>query len=157
MLKALLALAAATVLAVSPAAALDYPTAESVVSIMEELTEETGLRMSADSAANFFEYDAFSGERIPAAGFTEESWTEAYSAVAGAYMASIPSAEFEALLAAPLAQLDAAELPEEHKQQMRDHLQGLFDAATDQRERGMADAVVVQPLVPRLKVLFFGD
>ena len=136
------------------AVALDYATAESVVSLMEALAEDTQLRMSTGSGPEFFDYDAFDGERIPAAGFTEDSWIVAYDAVASAYLATIPLAEFEAKLSEPLDRLEASGLPEDQKQFMRDHMASIIDGAKAERERGMADAATVGPLVPRLRRLF---
>lgn len=146
----------AFVLTTSPVLALELREAEAVVSIMEELSVETGEGMTVDAADIFYDYDSLGASLIPAAGFDPESWAEAYDAVASGYMATIPQDEFDAVFEEPLAQLEASDLPDDQRAMIRDHVNGLIVEAQAVRQAGMAYADVVRPLEDRLFVLFYG-
>lgn len=141
----------------TPALALTASEAEAVVGIVELMAEETGEGMVADAAEIFYDYDAMEANRIPAAGFSRESWVSAYDAVASGYMATLPQAQFDAIFAEPMALLEASELPADQKAMMREHMEGLIAEAQETRQQGMAHADVVRPLEHRLHALFFGD
>jgi hypothetical protein len=154
-----LGVAAAVLLAgtAMPSLALSPTEAEAVVSIVEQLAEQTGEGMSADAASIYFDYDSLGANLIPAAGFSEESWIVAYDAVATGYMATIPQDEFDAVFEGPLALLEESALPEDQKVMMREHVVGLIAEAQQARRNGMAYADVVRPLEKRLYPLFFGE
>lgn len=141
----------------TPALALTASEAEAVVGIVELMAEETGEGMVTDAAEIFFDYDAMEANRIPAAGFSRESWVTAYEAVASGYMATLPQEEFDAIFAEPLARLEASQLPEDQKTMLREHMEGLIAEAQETRQQGMAHAEVVRPLQDRLHALFFAD
>ncbi|HWV20276.1 MAG TPA: hypothetical protein VN036_04550 [Devosia sp.] len=141
----------------TPVLALTASEAEAVVGIVELMAEETGEGMVTDAAEIFFDYDAMEANRIPAAGFSRESWVNAYEAVASGYMATLPQAQFDAIFAEPMARLEASELPEDQKTMLREHMEGLIAEAQETRQQGMAHADVVRPLEDRLHALFFGD
>lgn len=141
----------------TPALALTAAEAEAVVGIVELMAEETGEGMVTDAAEIFFDYDAMEANRIPAAGFSRESWVTAYEAVASGYMATLPQEQFDAIFAEPMARLDASALPEDQKKMLREHMEGLIAEARETREAGRAHADVVRPLQDRLYVLFFGN
>lgn len=143
-------------LAAVPAQALTLAEAEAVVGIVEQLAEEAGEGMVADAANIFYDYDSLGASLIPAAGFDRHGWRVAYDAVATGYMATIPEDEFNAVLAEPLARLDASELPADQKAMLRAHMDGLIAEAQAARLSGMPHADVVRPLKFRLAALFFG-
>ena len=143
-------------LATSPAISLQYREAEAVVSIVEALAADMGEGMSADAADIFYDYDSYGAGLIPAAGFSRDSWKQAYDAVSSGYMATIPQEEFDAIFEEPLARLDAAGLPDDQKAMMRAHVEDLVAEAQAVRVSGLAHADVVRPLADRLSVLFFG-
>ena len=146
----------AFVVATSPVLALELHEAEAVVSIMEELSVEMGEGMSVDAADIFYDYDSLGASLIPAAGFDLESWSAAYDAVASGYMASMPQSEFDAVFEEPLAQLEAADLPEDQKAMIREHVDLLIAEAQAVRLSGMPHVAVVRPFEDRLHVLFHG-
>ncbi|MET0438081.1 MAG: hypothetical protein ABW043_11370 [Devosia sp.] len=150
-------LLAASLLMVTPAMALTADEAEAVVTVVEQLAAETGEGMVADAAEIFFDYDALSGNLIPAAGFDRASWVVAYDAVASGYMAVIPQDQFDAIFEEPLAMLEGSALPDDQKAMMREHVEGLIAEARATREQGAVHAEAVRPLEGRLHALFFGE
>ncbi|KKB84374.1 hypothetical protein VW29_10440 [Devosia limi DSM 17137] len=146
----------AFVVATSPVLALERNEAAAVVSIMEELVVEMGEGMTVDAADIFYDYDSLGASLIPAVGFDLASWSAAYHAVASGYMASMPQMEFDAVFEGPLAQLEAAELPEDQKAMIREHVDLLIAEAQALRLSGMPFVEVVQPFADRLHVLFHG-
>ncbi|MBN9335230.1 hypothetical protein [Devosia sp.] len=141
----------------APALALTAEEARAVVDIVEVMAAETGEGMVADAGDLYFDYDSLGANRIPAAGFSRESWAVAYDAVASGYMATLSQEDFDAVFAAPMAQLEASALPEDQKTMLRDHIAGLVAEAQATRQQGMVHADVVRPLEDRLYALFFGD
>ncbi|MBJ3783502.1 hypothetical protein [Devosia sediminis] len=138
--------------------ALDAGEAEGVISVMEVLTEEFGESMTTDAAESFYDYDSLDSTMlIEEAGFDRDSWIAAYEAVSAGYMAIIPQDQIDAMFAEPLALLDASELPEDQKAEMRRHVEGLMVEMQALRERGQAHADVVRPFESRLAALFAGS
>ncbi|MHA6297440.1 hypothetical protein [Devosia sp. CAU 1758] len=146
----------AFLVATSPVLALEPSEAETVVSIMESLVVEMGEGMTVDAADIFYDYDSLGASLIPAAGFDLASWSAAYDAVASGYMASMPQSEFDAVFEEPLAQLEAAELPEDQKAMIREHVDMLIAEAQAVRLSGMPHVEVLRPFEDRLYALFHG-
>ncbi|MGB3338734.1 MAG: hypothetical protein WBA73_16285 [Devosia sp.] len=157
MRKVLLGLVASAAM-IAPAVGLDEREATVVVEIMEAYAAASGEPVYHGGAGEVFEYDMDGEDRISAAGFDFDSWTIAFDDVMTGYMASIPDAEFDAIFEAPLALLDAnTRLTDEQKAVIREDLEPEIAAAHEARAGGAPFAAVVQPLLPRLHVLVFGQ
>lgn len=155
--KILLGLAASVAL-IGPALALDEREATAVVEIMEAYAAASGEPVYHGGAGEVFEYDMDGEDLIGAAGFDFDSWSIAFDDVLTGFMASIPDAQFNAIFDEPLARLDAStSLTDEQKAVIREDLEPEIAAAHEARAGGARFAAIVQPLLPRLQVLVFGQ
>jgi hypothetical protein len=158
MLKTLLLCLGLSLAAIMPAAALDGREAVAIVALMEAYAEESGQAIYHGGAGEVFEYDMDGENRIGAAGFDFDRWTLLFDAVMTGFMACIPDAQFNAIFDEPLALLEAStSLTAEQKAVIRADLEPEIAAARQARASGAQFAAIVEPLMPRLRLLVFGE
>jgi hypothetical protein len=139
-----------------PAAALESAEAEAVVTILEALSPERGEQVYYDeeAAGDWFDFDAETDARIPAAGFSRESWRTAYDETLTGLMATIPDAEFEAMYAASETRINASPaLDESQKRQLVAEWREELGKARALRASGVQFREVVRPIASRLRRL----
>lgn len=154
--RAVIAAAFAFGLAATDAAALETREVEAVVTILERLAAETGKTVFFDeeAAQEWFEIDDESSQLIPAAGFTEPSWKDAFDQTMAGFIATISPAELEKMMEEFADKLgEVAQMTPEEKQAVMEMLHaemGNFDAI---RERGARYRSAVEPYALRLRML----
>ncbi|MDW6022633.1 hypothetical protein SAZ10_12795 [Mesorhizobium sp. BAC0120] len=155
MKRALLAFAA-ILLFLPPTAALENAEVEAVVTILEALSPERGEQVyyDEDAAGDWFDFDAETDARIPAAGFSRESWQRAYDETLKGLMATIPDAEFDAIFAGSESRINASPaLDETQKRQMIEDWREELGKARALRASGSQFREVVSPFASRLQRL----
>lgn len=154
--RAVIAAAFAFGLAATDTAALETREVEAVVTILERLSAETGKTVFFDeeAAQEWFEIDDESSQLIPAAGFTDASWKDAFDQTMAGFIATISPAELEKMMEEFADKLgEVAKMTTEQKQMVIEMLRaemGNFDAI---RERGAPYRSAVEPYAGRLKLL----
>lgn len=155
--RVVIAAAFAFGLAATDAAALETREVEAVVTILERLAAETGKTVFFDeeSAQEWFEIDDESSQPIiPAAGFTEPSWKDAFDQTMTGFIATISPDELEKMMEELADKLgEVAQMTPEEKQEVTEMLHaemGKFDAI---RERGAPYRSAVEPYAMRLRIL----
>jgi acylphosphatase len=156
MRRAIAALSAVFLLAVTPAAALEPGQAEAVVGLLERLAPERAETVYYDeeAAIEWFDYDAETEGLIAAAGFTRQTWKMAFDETLKGYIATIPDAEVDAMFGgfeAHVSQL--TNISDEDKQSLIHDWRLEMQGFNDLRVEGQQYASVVQPFAARLKVL----
>lgn len=138
-----------------PAHALTKQEAIVVVKLVQALSPEFGpLAFDETAADDWFEADAQSDRRISRAGFTQESWKVALTATVNGYVATLPEAEFRAMLvtlrrnAEKRATLDAAQ-----RRAMLEWVDEGILRLEAMRAEGAPHADLIRPLAPRLRKL----
>jgi hypothetical protein len=145
------------VLSVLPASALSAGEAQKVVELVEKLEPDHGkIAYDEEEADQWFEDD--SAGLIEKAGFSRQSWKEAFDALMQGYLALVPQSEVDAKLAEIKTRIEsAADISAEQKAAV----QALFDeqvaAIRTYRENGQKHMDVVRPLAARLKPLVMPD
>lgn len=143
-------------LAVTTAAALETREAEAVVTILERLSAETGKTVFYDeeAAQEWFEIDDESSQRIPAAGFTQDSWKEAFDQTMMGFIASIPQAELEQMMEEFADKIgELGKMTAEQKQAATEMLRAQMGNFDTIREQGARYRGAVTPYTERLKLL----
>ena len=154
--KAAVAAAVAFVFCATSASALEKREAETVVTILERLSSETGKTVFYDeeAAQEWFEIDDESSQLIPAAGFSETSWKTAFDQTMTGFIASIPQAELQQMMEEFADKLgELGKMTPEQKKMATEMLQaqmGNFDII---REKGAPYRTVAAPYADRLKRL----
>jgi hypothetical protein len=145
------------VLSVLPAVALSLLDAEKVIALIEKLEPEHGqIAYDEDEADQWFEAD--STGLIEKAGFTRESWKEAFDAVLQGYIALVPQSEIDAKLGAMKAHLDSASgLSAEQKAAVQALYHEQVAIIRTYRANGQKHVDVVRPLAARLEPLIMPD
>lgn len=143
-------------LAATPAAALDAREVEAVVAILERLSSETEKTVFYDeeAAQEWFEIDDEASQIIPAAGFTDASWKEAFDGTMTGFIASIPEAELEAMMEEFVNGIaEAAKMTPQQKEEARKMLHAELGRFEEIRALGAQYRGVVAPYAPRLRKL----
>lgn len=140
--------------AIVPAAALGAREVEKVVSILERLSTETGKTVfyDEDAAQEWFEIDDESSQLIPAAGFSNTLWKEAFDRTMMGFIATISPAEMEKMMEEFADAIgEVAKMTPQQKQEALNALRaetGKFDAV---RKRGAPYRDIVKPFDQRLR------
>lgn len=138
----------------APAVALDAREAEKVVTVLEKLASKKGgsVYYDEDAAEEWYQIDAESSRLIPAAGFSQKGWKQAFDQTMTGFIASIPQAELEQTVAEFIDRIsEAAKMTPQQKQEARAAFReemGKFDAI---RERGARYQDIVKPFGQRLR------
>ncbi|MEO9337798.1 hypothetical protein ABFT80_10185 [Mesorhizobium sp. SB112] len=143
---------------VTPAAALSVREAQAVVVVLEELTSETGdtVYYDEEAAEEWYQIDDETSQRIAAAGFTRETWKDAFDQTMLGFLASIPSSEFDQMFEEFVQKIDAlVELTDEQKQEATNAWRDQTNSFEQFRKRGAKYAAVVSPYESRLRKLAF--
>ncbi|MEO3386835.1 hypothetical protein [Mesorhizobium sp. CAU 1741] len=127
-----------------------------VADILEELSPSRGeaIYYDGEAADDWYEFDAEQDGLIAAAGFSRETWREAYDNTLKGLIALIPPEEFEAIhdgLGERLSSIQG--LSEDEKRAMVDDMRKLVDGLRALRSEGAAHADAVQPFAARLRNL----
>lgn len=129
--------------------------AERVVALVERLAPDLGeIAYDDEEADRWFEDDSANAQLIGKAGFTRESWQEAFDAVMKGYFALVPRAELEAKLNSVRARLSQAQhLSPEQQEEVVASFDKQVTIIHTYREEGRAYTDAVRPLVSRLDPL----
>lgn len=136
------------------AAALNTRDAQAVVTVLEKLAAETGgsVYYDEDAAQEWFEIDDESSQLIPAAGFTQSSWKEAFDQTMTGFIATIPQVELEQMINVFMEKIgELGKMTPQQKQEAAEALHaemGKFDAI---REAGARYQDIVSPYAQRLR------
>jgi len=136
------------------AAGLDSSEVQAVVTILEELSSETGDTVFYDEEAadEWFLIDDESSKRIPAAGFTRRAWKEAFDQTMTGFIASIPRSELEEMMEEFVNRIgEITNMTPEQKQEAADALRADIGKLDAIRERGAPYQDVVSPYAQRLR------
>lgn len=150
-----LAIAGVLAAIAGPVLGLDLRTADTVVTLMETIIDESGEEVYHGGGDVFFEAD-YNGH-ITAAGFSQATWSVVFDEVVTGYMATIPQDEFDAIFREAVAALEASALTDEQKAEGRKDMVLVIAEAQQARESGMPHAQAVLPLADRLYPMFYGE
>lgn len=142
----------------TPAAALSVREAQAVVVVLEELTSETGdtVYYDEEAAEEWYQIDDETSQRIAEAGFTRETWKDAFDQTMLGFLASIPSSEFDQMFEEFVQKIDAmVELTDEQKQEATNAWRAQTKTLVELRRRGTQYAGTVSPYMSRLRKLTF--
>lgn len=151
-----LALGFAGFLHVSHALAFGSGDVAIVADILGELSPSRGeaVYYDGEAAYDWYEFDQEEDGLIPAAGFSRESWREAYDKTLKGLIALIPPAEFDAIHKGLGQRVNALQgLTPEARQEMIDEMRKLVDGLRALRVEGQAYAEQVRPFAGRLREL----
>lgn len=153
--KAAIAAAFAIGLVSTNAVALEKREVEAVVTILEQLSADTGQTVFYDeeAAQEWFEIDEESSQLIAAAGFTDTSWKNAFDQTMAGFIASMPSADRDEMEEKYAGKLNEAKMTPEQKQAAMEMLRAQLDKINAIRTRGAQYRGVVGPYAARLKLL----
>lgn len=136
---------------VLPARALTMADVGKVVQLLGELEPELGrLAYDEEEADQWFDDDAGLEGRIAKAGFSRESWKEALDATFRGYLATIPTDRLEAAFSGLTERLDASDLNDEQKVEMRSFVETKIAETRKLRAEGLQYVDVVQPYATKL-------
>lgn len=139
-----------------PAMALDPREAEAVVAILETLAYERGESVYMDAAEDWFEFDRNGFGLITGAGFSLQSWTQAYDETLLGFAGGIAQAEIDAQIAQAEAGVAASPLSAEQKAVILADFMTQMDEVREATMQGQQYASVVAPVRGRLQVLMEG-
>lgn len=138
------------------ALALDQHEAEAVVAILETLAYERGEAVYMDAAEDWFEFDQNGFGLITGAGFSRESWTEAYDETLLGFAGGIAQAEIDAQIAQAEAGVAASPLSAEQKEMILADFMAQMDQVREATVVGQQYASAVAPVRGRLQMLMEG-
>lgn len=142
---------------VLPARALTMDEVGKVVQLLGELEPDLGrLAYDEEEADQWFDDDADMNGHIAKAGFTRESWKHALDATFRGYLATIPNDRLEAAFSGLTEKLDASDLNDEQKAEMRSFVKTKIAETRKLRAEGLQYVDVVQPYGAKLNELL-GD
>ncbi|AWC22905.1 hypothetical protein CO731_02373 [Aminobacter sp. MSH1] len=142
---------------VLPARALTFDEVGKVVQLLTELEPELGrLAYDEEEADQWFDDDAGLEGRIAKAGFSRETWKQALDATFRGYLATIATERFEATFSGLTERVDASDLNDEQKAEMRSFVETKIAETRALRAEGKKYVDAVQPYAVRLNELL-GD
>lgn len=138
----------------SSAGAFGTADVEKVVGVLEQLGADLGkLAYDDEAAAAWFEEDGYGAERIPAAGFTAQSWGEHADRTMKGFFATFTQADMDGLFARFAAVENRTDIPEDRKAAIREILADGKAALARWQAEGAADAETVRPYATRIRAL----
>jgi hypothetical protein len=142
-----------------PAESLTPDEAGRVAALLVDLGPELGpFAYDGEEAGRIFEEDEAYGARIAAAGFSRESWTNAFDELFRGYLATIPNDAFSERLTQALAGLEAmSHLTEEQRAELMPLFEEKIAEIQLLRAEGARHADVVRPHAAILETVFGTD